>query len=204
MASSRGKKPTFLESLAKQAPLVSATIGIAIIGGTYFLLVGPLLTETSPGGPLDVQNALAEVSRAEADASSVQAFVKAYRDLDSQDVKKIETALPRRKDVPGLLAGIEGIVKQAGLQMRAIEVSEMNDRYPGAPDIAMLSVALSLDGGDYAALKRLLATIEHHLRLTDVATISFSAESSSYTLAMRTYYLMDALTPSPAAAAPVQ
>jgi hypothetical protein len=63
--------------------------------------------------------------------------------------------------------------------------------------VKTVNISLTIEGGDYLEFKKLLGSIESHLRLLDVTSVNFGKvildksknEKASYTLSFKTYYL---------------
>jgi|GEM_PF-5529105 hypothetical protein len=188
------KKPrvSALELLLRQPRLTAGAAAAVVIGAAYLLAVGPLLDQTAAGGPYDLASRKAETETAEAQAANAKSLISAFDVLNDEYKTKSSTALPVEPGIPELVASIDSMVRQSGMQVTALEIVPAKDPPKGAPDIAVLNIAMNVSGGDYLALKRLLIVLEHDLRLTDVLSIAFSPQSAAYQLSARSYYLRKA------------
>ena len=189
MAVREKKRAQTSSVLLRQPRAVTATFAALILAATYFLLIGPLLETTAPGRENDLRLRTAEAEAKEAEAAATRTAIVSYRTLDQQTKNKIDTAVPLSPKVPLLISAIDASAQAAGMRTYALDVNETVEGLKGIPDAGVLSIALNVAGGDYLALKRLLTSLEHSLRLMDVVAIAFSPESASYTVNLRTYYL---------------
>lgn len=183
------EKKSFAEALGKRPVTVVTVCGVALLGLWYFLFLGPLLRTVRADGPFSAATAAARAVARQQELDGATALVRQVQQLDTDIKKKAAMTIPETPDVPGLLAMIDALVHQAGMEIIALDVMPTKDVVRGAPGIAVQHIALNVHGGDYAAFRRLLVTIEHNLRVFDVIAIAFHPQTASYTLTIRTYAL---------------
>lgn len=136
--------------------------------------------------------AAAEAARATAD--DLEAYeqrlgetLRRYQDTRRDAVRsvaRIDTLLPATADSAELFAEFQELVEQTGLVLVSLRISPGPAASP-RPTVLQLSVT----GGNYPALKRLLDLLERNLRLTDVVTLSFDPAVQSYSISAKVYSL---------------
>lgn len=57
-----------------------------------------------------------------------------------------------------------------------------------AKELKIINITLDIKGSSYGGLKNLITQLENNLRLMDVQTFGFSAESTSLKIELKTYY----------------
>ena len=150
--------PKYLSSI-----IVSASVLI------FFILVMPAFDQnrTLRGSIEERENILAE-----AEAISVQ-----IRNLNQEiqgrvaEVNKLDQLLPKEKQVPEFLSGIESIVSGSGMTLSEMNLSAL----PGQSQVRKINGTLKLNG-TYPAFVSFLDLFEKNLRLTEVAALDVSAQ----------------------------
>lgn len=107
-----------------------------------------------------------------------------YKSFPAQDVGRIKAMLPSEEDIPGLLATIEAVGRASDIAVTSINFSKDDAHVPG---LQAVTIALSLQHGDYAHFKLFLQELETSLRLFDVRGASLSPQGASYTLTLQAY-----------------
>lgn len=107
-----------------------------------------------------------------------------FRSFPAQDAGRIKAMLPSEEDIPGLLATIEAVGRASDIAVTSINFSKGDAHIPG---LQAVTIALSLQHGDYAHFKLFLQELESSLRLFDVRGASLSPQGASYTLTLQTY-----------------
>jgi len=128
-------------------------------------------------------------------SQKLESLKKKY-DVMSDETKRVNQAIPKGEDVPGLLVQLEQLASQNGLilnsvsfavadakKAKKIAVSSEDSALSASPAIVSagaknLALDLSLTGGQ-GSFKTFLLAIEENLRIMDVATISFAGKGSS-------------------------
>ncbi|MFH1226183.1 MAG: type 4a pilus biogenesis protein PilO [bacterium] len=170
-----------------------------ILGLGYFLLLGPKYQELKSGGQFDLDSKQRELRTLEQQLANLKILKQNLADLEKQDLSGLRLILPAKKDLPGLFVQLEKIASENDFVLLSIGITAAppaKDLAAGDSGLRKLGIGLSLSGGNYADLLRLLADFEYNLRLLDVAAINFtptptSSGQSSYSLNLTTYYLAD-------------
>jgi hypothetical protein len=115
-------------------------------------------------------------------AGVVDEYQTIRRDAVSS-VSRLDTLVPSRIDNARLFAEYQQLVEQTGLTLVNVRIAP--DLKAGKPRATTLM--LSVAGGNYPALKRLLDVLEHDLRLTDIVNLNFDAQVQTYTISARVY-----------------
>jgi hypothetical protein len=100
-----------------------------------------------------------------------------------RSVGRLDTLVASRIDNARLFSEFQQLVEQTGLVLVSVRISP--DPKSNQPQVTLLS--LSVSGGNYPALKRLLQVLERNLRLTDVVTLTFDAQVQTYSITARVY-----------------
>lgn len=126
-----------------------------------------------------------EASQLAAYEQRLQATLGRFQDIrrDSiRSVSRLDALLPVTADSAQLFAEFQEVVEQTGLVLVSLRIS------PGAGSEPRATVLqMSVTGGNYPALKRLLDVLERNLRLTDVITLGFDAQVQTYTISAKVY-----------------
>ncbi len=136
--------------------------------------------------------AAAEAARATADdlesyETRLAQTLRRYQDTRRDSVRsvaRIDALLPATSDTAALFAEFQEVVEQTGLVLVSLRISPAVGTSPQATLLQM-----SVTGGNYPALKRLLEVLERNLRLTDVVSLGFDAAVQSYTITAKVYSL---------------
>ncbi len=116
-------------------------------------------------------------------AQTLQRYQDTRRD-SIRSVARIDALLPASSDSAALFAEFQEVVEQTGLVLVSLRIS------PGTGDAPRATILqMSVTGGNYPALKRLLEVLERNLRLTDVVSLGFDAAVQSYTISAKVYSL---------------
>lgn len=184
------KKGKSLAQVAFGQPKVAAgAVAALILGCSYFLFIGPLLDRAARGHEYDPVSRRYDTEKAEDQLKTSKETVADYESVNAEYRAKAATALPGKPDTPALVAATDSLVRQSGLQLTALDITQAKDPLKGALDLGVLNIAMNVSGGDYLALKRLLVSLERSLRLTDVLAISFNPQTSTYQLSARSYFM---------------
>ncbi len=132
--------------------------------------------------------------------------INEFKKLEATNLKKLNEVLPSEAAIPELMAQLEAVTLSSGFSLSYMDFTQgalfeeekdsldsteeiKNDSTPG---IHFVDIAMSVQGGDYFGLKKLLNNLEKHLRILDVMALTFSGgqEANGYSLALRTYYFI--------------
>lgn len=120
-------------------------------------------------------------------------FAKSWEKISSlslADQKKLTEILPTNKDIEGLLQILEDKAAAQGFILKNLEINEAGaqEKTP-VSGVKQLKIAANFAGGDYAAFKKLLQSLEKTARLLDVASINFASQAANYALNISAYWL---------------
>lgn len=125
--------------------------------------------------------------------NEAELFAKNWEKISSLslvDQKKLAEILPTDKDTEGLLQILEDKAAGQGFILKNLEINEAGaqEKAP-APGVKQLKIAANFAGGDYAAFKKLLQSLEKTARLLDVSSINFASQAANYALNISSYWL---------------
>lgn len=117
----------------------------------------------------------------------------------SQDVKKINLALPPRKDESAVVASIEKFVSNSGLILKDIDIKIISEKLSQKIiseefqekkyQTAIINLTLS---GDYNLIKSFLSALEKNMPIMNLVSLDIIHEKEDillYNLIIETYYL---------------
>lgn len=113
--------------------------------------------------------------------------LRRYQDTRRDSIRAaawLDSLLPETADTAELFAESQQLVEQTGLVLVSLRISPGSGEAPRATLLQM-----SVTGGNYPALKRLLEVLERNLRLTDVVNLGFDAAVQTYTINAKVYSL---------------
>lgn len=165
---------------------------IIILG--YYFIIAPKYEEVSLGGQYSIETLTLERDQKIGYAADLRRINRNYREINSEEVKKLDQVLPEEKDIPGLFVQFQALAAKHDFQLLSINISE--DSFRGAnldksQKIKRLNISLNLTGGDYSEFKEFLESIELNLRIFDINATYFTPGSDSYSLNLFTYYLSE-------------
>lgn len=99
---------------------------------------------------------------------------------------RINKLVPSQLNYAQIFYDFQQLIEGNGLVLLGLRISPADVQ---APSPKATTVSLTVAGGNYPALKRILDILERNLRLTDVISLSFDAQVSSYTISARIYSL---------------
>ena len=166
---------------------LAVAIFLLIVGIGIPLVVLPLVRSYRNGGPYDVRSRIVQWDGLKENLRTLESARAAFDKLGKEFEQKLQLALPIDADQPGLLVTIDGLAKNSGMQLTAIDISPRRDPLAGIPGVFPVDMGVTVAGGDYSRLKAFLRAIENNLRLMDVTGLAFSPRAASYAISIRTY-----------------
>lgn len=136
--------------------------------------------------------------------AKVGELTKLYQE-NGEVLEKTSYILPSNQDIPNLIVQLEALAFENGLVLEELTISVSEERMVGrvqetrsqeeeAPkDYETLGVNFKLIG-DYLAFKNFLKAVEENIRLMDINSVNFSAESGeglqifNFDISLTTYY----------------
>lgn len=173
-------------------------LSLSIIAFGYFKILKPkyeLTRETLDRTNQDQQqDYYARKRELEKITNAVLTFSKVTPDY----MEKIRSVAP--SDISRIFTEINKIFVDNGLLINSLTINEIDARDPkikktskekdyfASGDIGKLNISTAVMGADYESFKRLLVSLENHLRLVDVQSLSFDPVNRVTSLSMVTYF----------------
>ena len=189
--------------IAQHFLLASVGIFVIIFLLGYLLLIGPAI------GKIDAANRMTrlnlELVAKKAYLANLDDLLTNYRKIPAEDVDKIQGMIPFEDDLPGLMVDIDAVAKKNDMNLASISFSGGLGTGPagaagtaspseGAADVLAgpaglipISINMSVENADYARFKNFLQSIERHLRIFDILSMSINPSGAQYVISMRTY-----------------
>ena len=171
-------------------------IGAALIlFFSYFFILKPKYEQVGIGGNYNLKAVKEEVNKREIFLKDLAELISRYQQINTNDLSRINQALPQGKDIAGLLVQLQNLAENNGLLLASVSVSDPTEPMAGKngkAEIKQLSVNLSLIGSQnniYRQLKEFLDSLETNLRLFDVSAVYFTPGSPAFSVNLITYYL---------------
>src|SRR3989344_1906815 len=171
-------------------------IGAALIlFFSYFFILKPKSEQVGIGGNYNLKAVKEEVNKREIFLKDLAELISRYQQINTNDLSRINQALPQGKDIAGLLVQLQNLAENNGLLLASVSVSDPTEPMAGKngkAEIQQLSVNLSLIGSQnniYRQLKEFLDSLETNLRLFDVSAVYFTPGSPAFSVNLITYYL---------------
>lgn len=167
-----------------------AVAAILLLTGFLFALK-PKYDQVKLAGALNIKTNQEQLSANLEYLKQLRQFQKNYNQLSDEDIIKLNFALPKLEDIPGLFVQLENLARLSGFNLLSADISaveNVRDRNRELAGIKKQNIAITVEGGNYSAFKNLLKEIELNLRLLDVNSINFTSGSNLYTVNLSTYY----------------
>jgi len=118
---------------------------------------------------------------------------------DNKELQKLLRILPTEDRVADLFTEFEAMAVKENFKIFNFSVSETKDSsrrgtQQRLDQLQKMQIQISLAGGGYDSLKRLIALLESNLRLMDINSLSFIPNfngSTLYSFMITTYYIQD-------------
>lgn len=136
----------------------------------FFLLILPTFDET--------RMLYSSIKQREGMLKEVQEIKSRVTELNNEiktkeeDIIKLDQLLPKKKQVPEILATIESIISSSGLFLSELSISE-----PVGQGIGKINANIKLSG-DFYSLMIFLDLLEKNLRLIEISAIDISTQPS--------------------------
>jgi len=193
-------------SWVQQAKWLAVAVALVILFLGWLLLIRPLINSLADiRNPVDIEAAQQEVL---SDIDSISSLKREYQQVAVGQRDRFNLAMPQGRDIPTLLAQLEGVAKQSGVLIQGIDFIGSGDennavKQPAGSTAAgqlglpfkvnTLQINVTLGTGSYQQLKSFIAAVEQSIRLIDLTSITFSRDSkgteSGYVLNFKTLYL---------------
>ena len=127
-----------------------------------------------------------------------QEIAREYQAVSESERERLSLALPATFQLPELLYNLQAIVKEAGLTLESVNISQVTVKEERGksnqsviPGLAKVSLRVTLANSGYQSLKAFLRLTERSLRLLDVQDLSFDPTKQQFSLRLQSYYLPD-------------
>lgn len=160
--------------------------GVAVLLVGWRLLVQPQLTaRTELEDRLgQLNDSVAQFERYLKDAESLEAVYREARTTSGEQLARLRQVLPTDPNNAELFSQFQNLIDGNGLILVGIRIGP-TDRRSQPPYVT--EVSFTVAGGNYLVMKGLLDTLERHLRLLDVISLTFDSQVQNYTIAARIY-----------------
>jgi len=166
------------------------TIVVCLLGAVLFIY------SVYVANVIDVQALLAQKATAleqrQAELEKLKSTKVSFAELEGP-AKKILEILPSSQELPAIFVQMEALAVKHNLFLASIDVSNDKDAAASKKKLPLqkIIINISLTGGDYFALKGLLADVEKNLRLLDVRSLAYAPDTKSFNLSLAAYFFND-------------
>ena len=205
------KRGSFLKVFFfKYHNLVTTLTILILIVGSYYLILQPKYREVSIGGRYNLSSLQQDLENRNEYLKKLQELNDSYKNLSSSQLTRLEQALPKESDIPGLLVQLESLAFSEGVFLRGVSFSEVpqetlstrssnrtvrnNQTGASSPDQLVRKISVNLDllsagAGNYEQIKSFLAALENNLRIFDIDSVFFDPNQTVFSVNLVTYYL---------------
>lgn len=173
---------------------IAEHLGAASVGTfVLLLLVGHLALFAPEMRRIRAANRLnvlrQEHDQKQAYLSQLSELARKYSEVPKEDVERLFAMIPDGQDVPGLLAALEASANASAVSITAVNFSrgEKPAHLAAVPNLETVTIALTLEHGDYRRFKLFVETLEQNLRLFDISSVNMNPAAAQYTLILRAY-----------------
>jgi Tfp pilus assembly protein PilO len=125
---------------------------------------------------------------------TVKALTEKYKNNEGA-IEKLEFVLPDDQSVPSLIVQFEALANNNGMILSDVMFAEEEETEENSSDHKTLKINLKLSGR-YESFKNFLTATENNMRLIDVDSINFQAETESedtttsfdFSVTLKAYY----------------
>jgi hypothetical protein len=173
------------------------SLGLIVIAGALFFMFGkPQLADLDAlSREKDSYNqAISDLNTVEEKKNQLLARLNA---VPEENIKRIDTMLPDKANIVGLVAEIDSIAGKRGILIRNIETGQPANFASAVGEVAppkdYNSTTLTFDfDSNYDNMKYLLTELESSLRLLDIRSVSFGTSEKpgqqNYKVSMDVYW----------------
>lgn len=132
------------------------------------------------------QNQLSELQSFNIQINALQTQYLSQQREFLASFSRLNKLVPAQLNYAQIFYDFQQLIEGNGLVLLGLRIAPA-DSQAAAPKATTIS--LTVAGGNYPAMKRILDILERNLRLTDVVSLSFDPQVSSYTISARIYSL---------------
>ena len=198
-----------LPKIASRGSMIALTVLAALIisGLAYFFLVKAQLDRVGIGAEIDPETTEANLTRQQAYLQGLKSLEQNYNTIDPVDIDLLSQVLPAGRSTPELLAQLEVIARQSGVDLQRVNITEIEQTGPsarqrlrqevdgtpaqaaGSSDVKEVIVQIEVAAFDYLPFKEFVMALGQHVRIFDTNSFVFQTEQELQNLTFRTYYL---------------
>lgn len=171
--------------LIHQFKILVLVLCLIIILAGYFLLINPKIKKMF-SSELDPRTLEKNLLLQKDKFNQLTSLKEDFEKIDPVFLKKIEKIFPENDESLNFIILLENLIRESNFSTPGINFSLEKTSESPLPSV---QVNLNLQGGSYQSFKNFLKVFERNLRIIDVKSISLSSKGSSYSLALRTYFL---------------
>ena len=206
--------PKYLSNIFKYLKFLILIEIVLVLAIGYILLIKNKVSSIREKNSLIIekQNEVNNLSNYKSKSEELSKKYEELKKLRNDDIEKIKEVLPSESDLPGIMAQVEALVKENGLELGNISLSSLEEKESSNESakknnivnniskenvdddmsgIKEVDVAIFVFGsnGGYDKIKSFLSALENHIRLIDIVSFNFDEKMSSYSINFKTYYL---------------
>jgi Tfp pilus assembly protein PilO len=174
--------------------LVAAAMAIILAAG-YFVVLKPYYDQAMAVVEASNQQGALDFDSKQKELNEIKKLLSSYESIDDKYKEKIRLIAPNRENKEEIFSEINRLVSQNGLLLESISLSETEDGNDflkiDDPDLAIVSVKISVRGTDYESFKNFISALENSLPLLDVLSLNFSPTGRTSEFVIDTYYLKE-------------
>jgi len=182
-----------LKFFSKFYLFLTGAVCLFILGFGFYNFVWPAYQDAKINVNSDLEETKERVEALQSYLNDLKDLRDSYDKFSTQQIQQMKDILPESKDFPALFVVAQDIGERNGLVIDGVSFSELSGdsgvSSNGITDIREVDVSLQVSEGNYSDLKNYLSDLEHHLRLFDITSISFSDTDGPYTINMKTYFM---------------
>lgn len=188
-------------------PLSSKTVSFIMMGVALLVFILGYIFYVKPAADLaaelnqqDIQALELEMTNKQGRLLAISKLAKSYEDPSAEALDKLYEALPKEPNEVDLMANLNSIIVQSGLEVKGIDISVpeikeiplalqktgLSGEETGVKEI---NITLGIDGMSYTNLKRFIRNVETNSRLLKLELLNINPSSSSYNVNLKAFYL---------------
>lgn len=197
-------KKSFLKT---KSGVITLTVFLVLLisAGAYFLMIKPQLDRVGLGRELDLQTTSAEFENQQKYFTQLKALKKNFEEIEREQLKTLSQALPINVSTPELLAQLETMARQSGVDLKRVNLTEVEEKGPSArqrikqevgaaaktisKDVAEVLVQIDIAAFDYKSFKDFVNLLGSHRRILDVEAAFFQTDQEDQRITLKAYYL---------------
>ncbi|MDD5040101.1 MAG: type 4a pilus biogenesis protein PilO [Patescibacteria group bacterium] len=185
-------KRKIIVGFTKYFVYISIGVVLAVLGTGYVLFIKDTLADINEIGVSDLEGKEQLLIDRSETLTRLKKLEKRYADLTYDDVRSMQTLLPRQDQIPSIVIELKSFLLKNGLDVKSIDVGPLTANIAPATAggaIQQMNIIVVVGGlSTYANVKQFLDEMTSQLPLMELRTFSYNPASSDYTLNLTTYY----------------